>query len=918
MHLRRKLLGILTILAATGVVTANYLPVSLLPAITKLSPRAIAQTSNQQKQEADLLRERGIEEYKTSQFQAAIESWQKSLAIYRQIDDSVGIIKSLNNLGIGYASLGEYQKAIASFEESLGISQETNDTTEQTYILHNLGGLYSLQSEYQKAIGIYQQSLAVFQKTDNQLGVASSFNNLGIAYKSLGQYYKAIEFYQQSLAIFEAIDDYTQTAKSLNNLGELHSLLGQYQQGIELYQQSLQIFKEKQDHSGVASSLNNLGIAYKSLGQYQKAREFYQQSLAISQKINEPAEVAKTLNNLGEVYYLQKEYQQAKKFHQQSLVIKKDIGDRSGIASSFNNLGEVYRSLGEYQKAIEFYQQSLAISQELGERSEEGITLSNIALLLEEQKQPELAIVFYKQSVNVREAIRKDNQKLSQAQRQSYTNTVADDYRRLADLLLQQDRILEAQQVLDLLKVQELDDYLYNVRGSEETAQGVVERSSEKMIWQGTEEKLDQAIALGKELSKLDSIKPNSIRTDAQKQRIREIRKLQEEIIKEFQAFLNSPEVQKQIVQLRRKTEGEDFDLEQYAQTLQDNLEQLQQDAVIIYPLVLDNRLELVLITADSPPIHKSVEVKREELNQAILQFRKVLQTPYNNPKVSARKLYNWLIKPLEEHLATAGAKTILYAPDGQLRYIPLAALYDGKQWLTENFRVNNITALSLTEINTQPQADLEIFAAAFTKGQHTVKAGGEEHTFRGLPYAGVEVENLAELIPETIKLLDDQFNKETISDMNSYSVVHLATHAAFVVGEPEESFIVFGDGTHATLRDIKNWNLPDVDLIVLSACETGLGDILGDGKEILGLGYQMQNTKAKAAIASLWQVNDGGTQALMNAFYVALQGNDITKAEALRQAQLALITGDYTALGSEHRPSCGRKNSRRFGARSV
>jgi CHAT domain-containing protein len=135
---------------------------------------------------------------------------------------------------------------------------------------------------------------------------------------------------------------------------------------------------------------------------------------------------------------------------------------------------------------------------------------------------------------------------------------------------------------------------------------------------------------------------------------------------------------------------------------------------------------------------------------------------------------------------------------------------------------------------------------------------------------------------------------------MNDYSVVHLATHAAFLTGKPEDSFILFGDGSHSTLRDIGSWRLPNVDLMVLSACETGLGDKLGDGKEVLGFGYQMQQTGARAAIASLWQVNDGGTQALMDAFYAALEKGNITKAEALRQAQIALITGDYTALGEQ------------------
>jgi CHAT domain-containing protein len=134
---------------------------------------------------------------------------------------------------------------------------------------------------------------------------------------------------------------------------------------------------------------------------------------------------------------------------------------------------------------------------------------------------------------------------------------------------------------------------------------------------------------------------------------------------------------------------------------------------------------------------------------------------------------------------------------------------------------------------------------------------------------------------------------------MNEYTIVHLATHAS-LVPEVGNSFIVFGDGTATSLTDIEKWTLDAVDLIVLSACETGLGGKFGkNGEEVLGLGYQFtKKDKAKAAIASLWSVNDGGTQVLMDAFYANLQAGK-TKAEALRQAQITLVTGKAEASSS-------------------
>ncbi len=129
---------------------------------------------------------------------------------------------------------------------------------------------------------------------------------------------------------------------------------------------------------------------------------------------------------------------------------------------------------------------------------------------------------------------------------------------------------------------------------------------------------------------------------------------------------------------------------------------------------------------------------------------------------------------------------------------------------------------------------------------------------------------------------------------MSNFPILHFATHAAFVPGAPDESFILFGDGDVASFRDLRFWNLSNTDLVVLSACETGLGGHLGDGIEILGFGYVMQEAGAKAAIASLWQVSDDGTQALMNAFYAALQQDKLSKVAALQKAQLSLLNGIY------------------------
>jgi CHAT domain-containing protein len=312
--------------------------------------------------------------------------------------------------------------------------------------------------------------------------------------------------------------------------------------------------------------------------------------------------------------------------------------------------------------------------------------------------------------------------------------------------------------------------------------------------------------------------------------------------------------------------------------------------------------VELVLVTPSSL-VRKTVAVERVKLNEAIANFRSELTNPLRNPIPNAQQLYQWLMQPLEDDLEQAKVNTILYAADGQLRYIPLAALHDGNQWLIQRFTLNHITAASLTNFNRNGTRPLQILAAAYSDPQlnYQFQVGKDQFNFNGLTFAGVEVETIAKEIPNTTTFFNKDFSLNNIEPrLDEHSIVHLATHAEFVSQSPHDSFILFGSGERVTLADIDKWKLPDVDLVVLSACQTAASGELGSGEEILGFGYQIQRTGAEAAIASLWAVDDGGTQSLMNAFYGVLQIGKLTKAEALRQAQIALITGDYQALGQE------------------
>jgi CHAT domain-containing protein len=845
------------------------------------------------------LNEIGFIYYRLSQYPKAKEFYQQALAIAREISDQTIEAYILDNLGAVYYRQGEYDRALKFHQQALTLSREVGDRAAEGLILSNIGIVYDSLGDYSKALMFARQGLAITRNIGDRFIESRILNNIGATSGNLGQYARALEFYEQSLAIVKEIGARAGEGRTLNSIAGIYYSLGQYAEALKVYQQSLAIYREVRDQAGEALTLNNIGLTYNLLGQYAEALEVYQQALAIRREIGDKAGEASTLNNIALTYDGQKREDQAQVVFGQALAIRREIGDKAGEGISLNNIGGVHQNLGEYSQALESYQQALGTFQEIGNRPGERSALSNIGSLLEQQHQTELAIIFYKQSVNVTEAIRQDLQPLSSKQQQSYTTTVADSYRRLADLLLKQDRVLEAQQVLDLLKIQELDDYLRNVRGKNNRGLVAIElRPQEQQILENYTLRQDEAIKLGKELAQLRQI-PLAERTPTQTQRIAELERIQQQIRQKFNDFIRTPEIVALVQQLNRTTGSQNLDLPNLNR-LQRQLQQVKQNAVVLYPLILEDRLELVLVTPYSPPIRRTVPIKRENLNQAIVEFRRAITNRVGSAdrvNKPALQLYNILIKPIENDLIQTNAQTIVYAPDGQLRYIPLGALFDGKQWLVQRFSINNITAASLIDFKEQRRSTLpRVLAAAFSEGSLEFQVGKQRFAFTGLRFAGREVENIAALIPDTKKLLNRAFSREaTIPQLNDYNIVHFATHAAFVPGQPDESFILFGNGDRATLRDIETWNLTQAELVVLSACETGVSGILGNGEEILGLGYQMQQAGALATIASLWVVDDEGTEVLMNAFYKALrQGN--TKALALRQAQTTLLNSEYNA----------------------
>ena len=773
-------------------------------------------------------------------------------------------------------------------------AQTTQDRKAEADRLSQQGLQLYQTSRYREAIQVFESALGIYREIKERSGEATSLLGLGLQYNYLGQYQKAIDHYQQSLAIKKQIGDRNGESRSLNSLGAAYSNLGQYQKAIDYYQQSLAIQKQIVDLNGKATSLNNLGIAYDSLGQYQKAIDFFQQSLAIRKQIGDRNGEATSLNNLGIAYRSLGQYQKAIDFYQQSIAILKQIGDRYGEAGPLNNLGGAYRSLGQYQKAIDFYQQSLAIQKQIGDRKGEATALNNLGVIFAQQKQPELSIVFFKQSVNTYESIRKDSTGLSKEEKQSYLNTIAKTYRNLADLLLKQGRILEAQQVLELIKVEEIRAYTRNTRAVDDTNGIATNKTETKTI-----DKHSSLIALGLRVDECEQQKCPQLSQLIQQREViaTEYEQTAKALIKEIRD--------------RKSDDDQFFDPRKVAKM--NEIVSVQPNTVLIYPLILKDKIWV--LWASKGGIIKSIEVPNvglEKVSSTVLKLRNLLQSPNNLPELqqTSKQLYDWLIPAeLQAELNANKIEHLIFAPDSVTRYIPMGVLFDGKKYLIENYTIATIISADLTNTTARlPNSakNTSILAAGLSQ-----PISG----FSPLPNVLTEINAIVRTadnpdngIYDGIKLLDRTFTRENLRDnLGNHAIAHIATHGKFVSGDADKSFLVLGDGKTLPIPEIAKFRgLDKLHLVVLSACQTALGGTNGDGTEIAGISYYFLNTGAKAVIASLWEVSDDSTSLLMQQFYNNLAKSTtsapITKAEAMRQAQLSLLQKQITAKDSIQR----------------
>ncbi|WP_242046369.1 MULTISPECIES: DUF2225 domain-containing protein [Calothrix] len=408
------------------------------------------------KLKGDRLFQEGKRQSRNQEYSRAIKTFEAALAIYQQLGDKAKIANCFYELGEVYNRQKNEQQALKYYQQALSLYKEIGDTSNEKASLNAIGNIYyqqggelSRKGQYRQAIEKYQQVVDITTKLGQQETKFRAFNQMAIAYSSLGEYKLALDYYHQALPIRnEILGDWVGIEF---NIGRIYQKLGQYELAVKYYNDALKTARRPTliasngdiigDFRGEVNALNAIGNIHYKQEKYDLALDYHRQALTVVKKVD--AEKAKklleatTFNNIGLVYFKQGKYQLALDFLQPALTTYQQFDSQRSEWVILHNIGKVYFEQGKYDLARKFLQQSLVIAQEIGNKEGEGIVLNSIGYLLEKQNKPELAIIFFKQSVNAREAIRQNIRELPKEYQESYTETIAKDYRHLADILLQ-------------------------------------------------------------------------------------------------------------------------------------------------------------------------------------------------------------------------------------------------------------------------------------------------------------------------------------------------------------------------------------------------------------------------------------------------------------------------------------------------
>jgi CHAT domain-containing protein len=864
-------------------------------------------------QRADSLAQQGNALTEQGRYGEAEPLLLEALAIRQEIlgDRGQEVAASLNDLGLFYRLQGRYREAAELYRQALAIVEAAVGDRHPSFatLLNNLGVVYDSQGRYDNAESLYLQAQEIWRETlgDRHPNVAQNLTNLGWLYYSQGRYGEAEPLLLEAIVIRREVegDQSPGLALSLNNLALVYSDLQRDQEAEALYVETLAIWRALwgNDHPDVATTLNNLAALYHYQGRYDEAVDLYRQALEIYQALwgNNHPDVANTFNNLAVLYFTQRNYPEAERLYQQSLQLwRSQLGDHHPLVDiSLSNLALLQAVQGNIPETLRYLEAALEIQ-------EWNLSL-NLAALADEQRQ-DYSVSF----TNTTDWVLSLH--LNQAPRDATAEALA-----LTTLLRRKGRLLDAG-----------TDNLQALRRTLEPADAAL---------------LEQLDTTRQTLATLTFNRPDHLTPEAYQTELAQLEnqanQLEGELARRSAAFrAETQPVEIAAIQARIPQNGALVEYvryrphDPYAQTY-------LAPHYAAYVLLPDGQVEAVDL-GPATAIDDAINAFSEALRRAD-------QSPTAAARALAAWIVDPLTPYLadRDHLLISPDSELnripfeaLQTEDGRywVEAHQISYLNSGRDLLKLN-----LTAPSQRPAVIVANPDYDAAAATATTAPWAADsprrniAGGvtDLAQFRvgPLPGTALEAAAIAPLLPDAQVLTETDATENALKAVQSPQILHIATHGFFLgdSASASDSHAERGIGVVAaapqvgqttpasrsitvenpllrsglalagfnprssgdedgvlTALEAASLNLVGTQLVVLSACDTGRGDI-ANGEGVYGLRRAFTLAGAEAQVLSLWQVDDYGTQSLMTQYYQALL-QDQGRAAALRQVQLQML----------------------------
>jgi len=787
--------------------------------------------------------------------------------------------------------------------------------------------LYSAQ-RFGDAVKILQQQNATYAANGDKLQQAMTLSNLSLAYQELGLWTEAQEAIASSLKLLQNLNNSKQRAEilaqTLDVQGRWQLARGQAEAALTTWQQAADIYTQIGYKDKFTRNRINSAKALQVLGLYPQARKILtevQQSLT-----SLPDSLLKTtgLRSLGDVLRVVGDLDESRRVLKHSLQVASSMGANQETVEALLSLANTTRVQEDTQATLDFYKQAAAVSVPPSTRIQ--LLLNQFSFLLE-TKQWSAAVALSPQTQSEISKLPPSRmavyarinlaQNLAKLKQKATTDTSS--WLDIAQLLA---KAVEQAQSLEDLRAESYAKgtlgWLYEQTGQFTDAKNLTEKAL--FIAQSIEASdigYQWEWQLGRLLKTKGDTKPA---ISYYSQAIKTLQSLRSDLVAinpeiQFSFRENVEPVYRELVELLLQaggnTELPPDNLKQARNVIEslqlaeldnffrqacltakveiDQVAEQDQTAAVLYPIILPDRLEVILKLPGQKNLkHYATNIVKLEVESTLSQLRENITQPHTLRMVQSLsgRVYDWLIRPAEADLAENKVKTLVFVLDGALRNVPMASLYDGKQYLVSKYAISLSPGLQLFDPKPLPRKRLQ----ALTAGLSEARLG-----FTALPNVERELKQIQSQVGTQV-LLNQQFTSQALEkQMKSlpFKVVHLATHGQFS-SNADKTFIVAWDkqikvNELSDLLRIRESNRPleAVELLVLSACQTASGD----NRAALGLAGVAVRAGARSTLASLWNVDDESTAVLMSQFYqeLALTPN-ITKAEALRHAQLALL----------------------------